>query len=240
MPTTPNYDWPTPADTDYVKDGAAAIRNLGDAIDTTVKSVADATITKDIVDAKGDLIAATAADTVARVAVGTNGQVLTADSSAATGMKWATAAGAGDNWVLITSQTITSGSTVTFSSISGYKKLRIFCGKVNNSASVRLRLNGDTGNNYSYTGRPAAGLNASSLQTEIFADTDVTGQIWFTFDIEEVNSSLFKPVTGVSTVMMPIEGLYFSTSEVTSVSIVSGGNFGSSPSSIFYLYGVAA
>jgi hypothetical protein len=46
-----------------------------------------------IVDAKGDLIAATAADTVARLAVGSNGQVLTADSAEATGLKWAAAGG---------------------------------------------------------------------------------------------------------------------------------------------------
>ena len=46
-----------------------------------------------IVDAKGDLIGATAADTPARLAVGTNGQVLTADSTAATGLAWATPSG---------------------------------------------------------------------------------------------------------------------------------------------------
>ncbi len=41
-----------------------------------------------IVDAKGDLIAATAADTVNRLAVGSNDQVLVADSSASTGLAW--------------------------------------------------------------------------------------------------------------------------------------------------------
>lgn len=36
MATTPNYSWPTPDDTDLVRDGAEAIRDLGDAIDNTV------------------------------------------------------------------------------------------------------------------------------------------------------------------------------------------------------------
>jgi hypothetical protein len=35
MATTTNYGWTTPNDTDLVKDGAAAIRSLGSAIDTT-------------------------------------------------------------------------------------------------------------------------------------------------------------------------------------------------------------
>jgi len=42
------------------------------------------------IDAKGDLVPGTGADTFARLAVGTNGQVLTADSTAATGLAWAT------------------------------------------------------------------------------------------------------------------------------------------------------
>jgi hypothetical protein len=34
--TTPNYGWPVPTSTDYVKDGATAIEALGDAVDATV------------------------------------------------------------------------------------------------------------------------------------------------------------------------------------------------------------
>jgi hypothetical protein len=47
------------------------------------------------IDAKGDLIAGTGADAFSRLAVGTNGYLLTADSAEATGMKWAAAPGGG-------------------------------------------------------------------------------------------------------------------------------------------------
>ena len=46
------------------------------------------------IDAKGDLVPGTGADTFARLAVGANDTVLTADSTAATGLKWATVGGA--------------------------------------------------------------------------------------------------------------------------------------------------
>ena len=47
-------------------------------------------ISPTLIDAKGDLIVGSAADTAARLAVGTNNQILTADSAATNGVKWAT------------------------------------------------------------------------------------------------------------------------------------------------------
>lgn len=52
--------------------------------------------TDTIWDAKGDLAVGTGANTASRLAVGTNGQILVADSAEATGVKWANASGGGD------------------------------------------------------------------------------------------------------------------------------------------------
>jgi hypothetical protein len=42
---TPNYSWPVPTSTDYVKDGATAIEALGDAIDATVFGLGSSALT---------------------------------------------------------------------------------------------------------------------------------------------------------------------------------------------------
>jgi hypothetical protein len=69
------------------------------------------TISNTLIDAKGDILAGSAADTVSRLAVGANDTVLTADSSTATGLKWAApAAGA---VVQVKSLTTTGYTSVT-------------------------------------------------------------------------------------------------------------------------------
>ena len=106
MATSPNYGWLEPDNTDLVKNGALAIRTLGNAIDTTMATMTP----KSIVDAKGDLIAATGADTPARLAVGTNGYVLSADSTASTGLAYVPNSGPTFNVSRVGNQTTTQNA----------------------------------------------------------------------------------------------------------------------------------
>ena len=142
--TTPNFGWPVPTSTDLVKDGATAIESLGDSIDASLLDLKGGTsgqvlsknsntdmdftwVTSDdanaiqnaIVDAKGDLIAATANDTPARLAVGTNDSFLQAASGQSTGLQWA---GSYTTWTpTITAQT----GSLTTTTIQGFRYLKI-------------------------------------------------------------------------------------------------------------------
>ena len=99
-----------------------------------------------IVDAKGDIIAATAADTVSKLTVGANDTVLTADSAQATGLKWATPVSGG---MTLLSTTSLSGATTTVSIGSGYTDLAVIVNDVTNDTAnglFRMAINGDSTN----------------------------------------------------------------------------------------------
>jgi len=172
MATTTNYGWTTPDDTALVKDGASAIRTLGTSIDTTTYNNSLLPIVKTIVDAKGDIIAATAADAVSRLAVGANDTVLTADSAQATGLKWATPAAGG---MTLISTTTLSGASITLSSIpSTYVHLQLIVRDFLPSSDfmvVKLRFNGDSAARY--TTGSAKYFSAVADSTSAFSSSEL-------------------------------------------------------------------
>jgi hypothetical protein len=164
MPTTTNYGWTTPADTDLVKDGASAIRTLGTAIDTTTKNLNPETTLGDI------SYRSSTANTNTRLALGTAGQVLTVNSGA-TAPEWATISAGGQT--LISTTTLSAATSISLTSIpTTYKHLRLLFIDCFQSASDTFwtaTFNNATGSVYSYvsssvrTNGTCVGLGADSL-----------------------------------------------------------------------------
>ena len=78
-----------------------------DGVTSSIQTQLDAKIAKSLVDAKGDLLVGSADNTVTRLAAGTNGYLLTANSSATNGVEWAAAP------VSLPTQTDNSGKYLT-------------------------------------------------------------------------------------------------------------------------------
>jgi hypothetical protein len=101
------------------------------------------------IDAKGDLVVGTGADTFARLAVGTNDYVLTAASGETTGLKWAAPASSG-GMTLISTTTLT-GASVTLSSIPAtFNHLQVVVRSFQPSSDgrIHMRFNNDTNTRY--------------------------------------------------------------------------------------------
>jgi hypothetical protein len=69
-----------------------------DGVTSAIQTQIDAKTAKSTLTTKGDIYAATAASTPARLGVGANGTTLVADSSESTGLKWATPSSGGDTF----------------------------------------------------------------------------------------------------------------------------------------------
>jgi hypothetical protein len=165
MATTPNYNWPTPDDTDLVRDGAEAIRDLGDAIDNTVDTVTGAITTRlDVSEDKGDIAVYDGTDYIA-LPVGTDDFVLTADATEPTGVAWKAAAGGGA-YELITSGSLT-GTTVNITNIPQTFRnllLRVDAPKTTAGSNTQLRVNVNNDSTTGYS-RSTIRPNISTIAT---------------------------------------------------------------------------
>lgn len=152
--TTPNFGWTVPPSSALEKKGATAIETLGDSIDASMA------------DLKG----------------GTTVQVLSKATNTDMDFTWTTAA-SGGGLTLLSTTTLTTGTT-TISAISGsYKNLfvvakGIYC---SGNTELRIRLNSDTGSNYSYRVIENSGgtiSGAASVTTSIGAGSVSSNTDW--------------------------------------------------------------
>ena len=203
---TPNFNWPVPTSTDLVKDGATAIEALGDSIDGSLVDLKGGTtgqvlsktsgtdmdftwvttddanaIQNSIVDAKGDLIAASANDTPARLAVGNNGETLVADSSTSTGLRWQGSQAAGKNAIINGGMDIWQRGTSFTSTNSG---------GANYGADRWNIYNARSGTTYS---RQTASLDGFQYSMRVQRDSGntATGDLYLSYMLESADSYRF-------------------------------------------------
>jgi len=211
------------------------------------------------IDAKGDLVVGTGADAFSRLAVGTNGQVLTADSGEATGLKFATPA-SGGGMTLLSTTSLSGTSTAITIAPTGYVNLQVlFKGVFANTdnTALSMRLNSDSGNNYTYVdwrrypGTPAGDFQANRNQNnQFFCSTSIgtssavnsftgamtiynctdTSQINYEFTIMAYNDANF------GTFQHSI-GKYMASAAITNLTIVNTVN-ANTLSGTVYVYGV--
>jgi hypothetical protein len=109
-------------------------------------------VPKSIVDAAGDLIIGSADNTVARLAKGADGEVLTTKAGA---LDWEPIAASG-GLVLIEDKLLAADGAIDFTGIPAtYKHLRLLASlrsAQSTVAGVNVRFNGDAGNNYDAPG----------------------------------------------------------------------------------------
>jgi hypothetical protein len=237
---TPNFNWPVPTSTDLVKDGATAIEALGDSIDASLVDLKGGTsgqvlsknsntdmdftwvttddanaIQNSIVDAKGDLIAASANDTPARLAVGANGETLVADSSTSTGLRYTAGTvqanpvlnSAFQNWQRGTSISVAASGTPYTAD-----RWQVFT-NASQACTVSRQLVGDSTNlpSIQYSAR----VQRNSGQTG-------TGGIYFSQNFESINSVPFAGKTVTVSFYARAGANYSAASSVLSATMATG------------------
>ena len=185
MATTTNFGWETPDDTDLVKDGALAMRTLGNAIDTSLVDLKGGTTgqnlrknsntdmdfvwagdaTNTVVDAAGDLLVGTAADTLGRLGIGTAGQVLKVNSGA-TALEWGSASAAGfvgASAYKTTGQTISNNTQTAITWSAEYFDTDAFHSTSTNTS--RFTIPAGKGGKYLFTATARFASNSTGIRS---------------------------------------------------------------------------
>lgn len=222
--------------------GTDPVSSIDDTLSTMATEIAAKTINPTLIDAKGDLIAGTAADTPGILTVGANGLVLIADSTQATGLKWGAAGGS----TLLSTTAVTGTSAVTVSGIPGtYRDLMVVIANVRatvaTATSLTFTMNGANFANTATTGNTVATVAGLPL------GTTMTNSSRFTWNIlirnyadanawKTVSSSGVYQDTTPNTVIHNYFGSTTSGTAITSITITTSGTFQNSGN--IYVYGV--
>jgi hypothetical protein len=169
-------------------------------------------IQNSIVDAKGDLVAASANDTPARLAVGANGETLVADSSTSTGLRWTGTPSASNPVLNSAMQVWQRGTSIAFNASVGYCADRWFIYSVP-ASTISRQATGDTTNlpNIQYALRAQRNSGSTS-----------TGQIILSQSFETINSIPFAGKTVTLSYYARVGANYSAASSYLPVALTSG------------------
>lgn len=201
---------------------------------------------------KGDIYGFSTSD--ARIPIGANATVLTADSTESLGLKWATPTAAGASYTLLNSggTSLTAAATITVSGISGADKIIVIidgASSASASSSISLRFNSDSTNanyynfgfgltftaSYSVEDLTTPRGSFTSGKTELAVMGNAASSLVYGFArIEGCNSAGLKGIIyngmafngSTNSTSTSAGGFYAGTSVISSVSVLSSaGNF---------------
>ena len=174
-----------------------------------------------ILTTKGDIYAATAAATPDRLGVGANNTVLTADSSASTGLKWATPAVSASGLTFITGAAFSAVASVSLptstftSTYTNYKLVFNITSAAGAAAETRFRMRAsgtdDTAANY-YMGGMTVTYTAVNTAVNVNGGTYIpygsiaAGSGGISSQSTQFEMTLFSPQTSSATVFTTMGG----------------------------------